>query len=336
MLTIFLLPCKMNGVSEFGGMLMKIAIRRVPFTQEQKEQLQTLAEANGCRVCWLQADDGPEALADCEVLMGGYPAAWLKDLPNLKWLQTCAAGVEQYCAVLPEQVLLTNGSGAFGIAMAEYSLCGLLMLMRLMPAYAANQRDQAWRCMGLCRSIAGSVITVVGTGNVGSAFAERAKALGAHIRGVHFHPGGLPSYYDEEYLYTQLREAVRDADAVVLCLPGTRETVGLISEDVIAAMVEKTIVVNCGRGRTVDQAALTKALQEKRIAGAVLDVFEQEPLPADDPLWSMENVIITPHISGHDDDPVNARQIFDIFMTNLRHWFRGEELTHVVDKAAGY
>ena len=129
---------------------------------------------------------------------------------------------------------------------------------------------------------------------------------------------------------------MRDVDAVVMCLPGTRETTGMISEEVIAAMNPRTIVVNCGRGYTVDQGALTRALQEKRIAAAVLDVAEVEPLPADSPLWDMDNVVLTPHISGHDDDPINAESIYEIFKENLTRYLAGEPLNHTVDRSRGY
>ena len=143
-------------------------------------------------------------------------------------------------------------------------------------------------------------------------------------------------FISQVYASDRLIDAVRDVDAVVMCLPGTPGTEGMLSEDVIAAMAPRPIVVNCGRGRTVDQAALTRALREKRLAGAVLDVFAREPLPEDDPLWGLDNVILTPHISGHDDDPINAQAIFDIFRDNLSRWIARQPLAHVVDRSQGY
>lgn len=270
--------------------------------------------------------------------MGGFPPALLKQLPKLQWLQTCAAGVEQYCRAefASANAVLTNGSGSFGIAMAEWAIAGLLMLMRLMPQYARNQQNHIWKCMGLCRSIAGSTITVVGTGDIGTCFAQRAKALGAIIRGVHRTSSPLPACYDENYTIAQLKEAVRDADAVVLCLPGTPETEGVFSGEIISSLSEKTIIVNCGRGKTVAQTALIEALQAHRIAGAVLDVFETEPLDTASPLWDLENVIVTPHISGHDDDPINAEAIFTLFMENMTRYINGEPLKNIVDRIKGY
>lgn len=319
---------------------MKIAFRHLPFTGEQRACLDQIAAGSGYETLWCEGGDLPDdaALKDIEILMGYFPPDLLKDMPALKWLQTPAAGVERWCAdIYPHaNVVLTNCSGAFGVAISEFMLTGLLMLMRNMPAYMANQRAHLWKGAGICRSVCGSTITVVGMGDIGRKFAARAKALGARVRGVRRNPGESVENFDEIYGASGLKQAVSGVDAVVMCLPGTRETASMLSRDVIGAMDPRTIVVNCGRGATLDQAALVDALREGRIAGAVLDVFNVEPLPADSPLWDMDNVIVTPHISGHDDDPINAAAIFNIFQDNLRRYLAGQPLNHVVDRARGY
>ena len=319
---------------------MKIAFRHLPFTQDQRDCMDRLAASGGYETLWCDGAALPDrsTFGDIEVLMGYFPPDLLKDMPNLKWLQTPAAGVERWCGdIYPSaEAILTNCSGAFGVAISEYMLTGLLMLMRNMPAYMANQRARVWKGAGCCRSVSGSLITVVGMGDIGRKFAARAKALGARVRGVRRSPDGAVENFDEVYGTSELKQAVSGVDAVVMCLPGTRETASLLSREVIAAMDPRTIVVNCGRGATVDQEALVDALREGRLAGAVLDVFAVEPLPADSPLWDMDNVIVTPHISGHDDDPINAGAIFDILSDNLRRYISGEPLTHVVDRTRGY
>lgn len=319
---------------------MKIAFRHVPFSTEQIQAMDQLARSAGYETIWCKGTSlpSPEELAECEVLMGYFPPDLFKSMPKLRWVQTPAAGVERLCSAVyaSPDVQVTNCSGAFGIAIAEYMLTGLLMLMRLMPAYMNNQKEHRWQCMGTCRSIYGSRITVVGMGDIGSSFAARAKAMGAHIRGVRRTAQAVPENYDEVFTSDRLVEAVQGADAVVLCLPGTPATTGLISAEVIDAIGSDTIVVNCGRGYTVDQDALVLALQEKRLGGAVLDVAAAEPLPADSLLWDMENVIITPHISGHDDDPINIASIYAIFCENLKRWIEGKELIHKVDRSRGY
>lgn len=319
---------------------MKIAFRRVPFSAEQIHALDELAGKGGYETVWLREDDKLTAreLSDCQVLMGYFPPELIKALPGLKWVQTPSAGVERMCQDIyrnPDAVL-TNCSGAFGTAISEYMLMGLLMLLRRMPAYLDNQRNHTWGCVGPGRTIWGSRITVVGMGDIGTQFAARAKALGAVIRGVRRRDGGLVSNFDQVYTADRLVEAVQGVDAVVLCLPGTGATAGLISKEVLDAMAPGTILVNCGRGSTVDQEALMDALREKRLAGAVLDVFESEPLGADSPLWDMENVVITPHISGRDGDSINTEAIFAIFLENLNRWIHNQPLTHLVDRTRGY
>lgn len=319
---------------------MKIAFRHLPFTQEQNAHIEELAKAAGLEPIWYPNGEMPtvEELKDCEVLMGYFPPAMMKELPNLKWLQTPAAGVDKLCGDLyaNDDVVLTNCSGAFGVAIAEYMMTGLLMLMRLMPAYMDNQKQTIWKCMGQCRAVYGSTITVVGMGDIGSRFAHIAKAMGATIRGVRRTKGEIPADFDEVYTSDELAEAVKGVDAVVMALPGTPATRGLVSREVIAAMDPKTIVVNCGRGFTMDEEALIEALQAGKLAGAVLDVTAVEPLDPASPLWQMENVIVTPHISGHDDDPVNYQFMYQIMCENLTRYAAGQPLTHVVDRTRGY
>lgn len=319
---------------------MKIAFRHLPFTPAQREELDALARSGGYETLWCPKDPLPEAaeLKDCEVLMGYFPPALLRQLPALKWMQIPAAGVDKLCGDIfaREDAVLTNCSGAFGIAIAEYMITGILMLMRLMPDYARNQREHVWRCMGSCRSIYGSTVTVVGMGDIGSRFAHLAKAMGATVRGVRRTAGEKPADFDAVYTSERLAEAVRDVDVVAMCLPGTAATRGMLSRACFEQMSPRTIVVNCGRGVTVDEEAMIDALREKRIAGAVLDVMAVEPLPADSPLWDMDRVILTPHISGHDDDPVNYQCIYRIFRENLTRYLAGQPLEHVVDRSRGY
>lgn len=319
---------------------MKIAFRHVPFTPAQRAELDEMARAGGYETLWYADGATPQAeeLKDCEVLMGYFPPALLPELPALKWLQTPAAGVDKLCGNIfaRDDAVLTNCSGAFGVAIAEYMVTGILMLMRLMPEYASNQQHHVWKCMGSCRSIYGSTITVVGMGDIGSRFAHVAKAMGATVRGVRRTLGKKPADFDAVYTSDQLAEAVRDVDVVVMCLPGTAATRGMLSRECIAQMDPQTIVVNCGRGFTVDEEALIDALREKRIAGVVLDVTAVEPLSPDSPLWDMEHVILTPHISGHDDDPVNYQFIFRIFRENLTRYLAGQPLEHQVDRTRGY
>ncbi len=319
---------------------MKIAFRQLFLTPERQEELNALACAAGLEPLWYADDEipNPADLQDCRVLMGSFPAGLVSQLPCLEWVQASFAGVDKLCAATwaNENAVLTNCSGAFGIAIAEYMLTGLLMLFRLMPGYAAAQQAQAWQRLGPCRSMYGSTITVVGMGDIGSRFAHLAKAMGATVRGVRRTEGPLPQDFDEVYTSGQLAQAVTGVDAVVMALPGTPATHHLVNGEIIAHMDKRTIIVNCGRGATLEESALIAALQEGRLAGAVLDVTEVEPLPSASPLWHMENVIITPHISGRNEDALNGEIIYRIITDNLRRYGQDQPLTHVVDRTIGY
>lgn len=319
---------------------MKIAFRGTPFSREQKEILSALCESGGYEYRWYEKDEEvllPDLL-DAEALMGYFPVPLLKSLSNLKWHQVPSAGVDSLCGdIYPnDSVVLTNSSGAFGIAIAEYMLTGVLMLMRNMPSYAKNQRAHIWQEESVSRTIYKSVIAVVGMGDIGTEFARRAKSMGAYIKGVKRTPGAPNEIYDEVYTTKDIKKAVQGADAVVLSLPGTKETRHIINEEILSAMDRKTIIVNCGRGITIDEKALVRALREKSIAGAVLDVCETEPLSKDSPLWDLENVVLTPHISGRDTTPVNADKIFEIFRENLTRFLENKPLMNIVDRKAGY
>ena len=319
---------------------MKIAFRQLYLRPDQQEHLTALAHAAGLEPIWYADDEipNPADLQDCEVLAGNFPTELVQQLPSLKWVQASFAGVDRLCAVkwANEDAILTNSSGAFGIAIAEYMLTGLMMLFRLMPDYAANQHNNVWQRAGQCRTLWGSTVTVLGMGDIGSRFARLAKAMGATVRGVRRTQGPAPADYDEVFTSDRLAEAVTNVDAVIMALPGTPATRHMVNEEIIARMDKRTIIVNCGRGATLDESALIAALQQGRLAGAVLDVAEVEPLPQDSPLWHMENVIITPHISGRNEDTINGESIYRIVAENLGRYGQGLPLDHVVDRKIGY
>ena len=317
-----------------------IAFRNTPFNDEQKKELTALCTSGGYQVKWYEKNEEVQIkdIQNAKALMGYFPAECLKELASLKWLQVPSAGVDRLCGNIyaSESVVLTNSSGAFGAAISEYMLCGLMMLMKSFPAYMKNQRAHAWERNFPCRSMTQSTIAVVGMGDIGREFARRAKAMGAYIRGVKRTPAEPDELFDEVYTASDLKKAVKGVDAVVMSLPGTHETRKILSCEIIGSLDQKTIIVNAGRGATIDQEALTEALVSGKIAGAVLDVFEKEPLDENSPLWDLENVIVTPHISGSDFDDVNAVRIFNIFKENLTRFIENKPLMNVVDRSLGY
>jgi len=318
---------------------MKIAMANVFFSPEQIEEFKRLAAEHGAGLVYFEhgTELMREDLLEFDALMGYFPPEILPGPERLRWMQVPSAGVERLKGAFdPKRTLLTNSSGAFGIPIAEYLMAGLLILYRKMPAYLKNQREHLWRHEGSTKAIYNSLVTVVGMGDIGSSFAARMRAMGARVRGVRRSAAEKPDSLEALYPVSRLSEAVEGADAVALCLPSTNETQGLVSEEVIGRMKPGAILLNAGRGATVDEAALICALQDGRLGGAVLDVTQVEPLPSDSPLWDMENVILTPHVSGSNADPVCVGLAFDIFRDNLERFLTGQPLKNLVDIEKGY
>lgn len=313
----------------------------VPFMNEAREQRVRAAAAKLGFEIRLYNDEQArqEGLGDCEVLFGMFPVETLKDAHVLCWFHCSFAGVDRFLSdsVYPhEGVVLTNSSGAYGIAISEHLVCTLLMLLRRMPEYTAIQKARHWYSVGEIRSVYNSVITVVGMGDIGGNFAHRVKAMGAKVRGVRRTVKPKPDYVDEVYLIQDLDQAIDGADVVVLCVPGTKETQQIMTRQLFEKMKPGAIFMNVGRGNAVDQEALCEGLCSGRLGGAAIDVAQPEPLPCDHPLWSAPNIIITPHVSGNMALPLTCDLLVDIFLDNLKRYAAGEELAHIVDRKAGY
>ena len=280
-----------------------------------------------------------EDISDCEILFGMFPPELLAQCPNLRWLQCSFAGVDKYTKpgtfVRPDAVL-TNASGAYGITIAEHMICVLLMMMRRMPEYQALVADRGWKIIGDIRSIYNSTVTIVGMGDIGSNFGRRLKAMGATVRGVRRTQQPKPDWCDQAYTIDQLAEAVKGADVVALCLPGTASTKKVLNQEILDAMDQDAYVINVGRGTAIDQEALYTALKSGKLAGAALDVANPEPLPQDHCLWDAPNLLLTPHVSGNMSLAKTCELVIDIFLRNLAHWEKGEALEHLVDIQQGY
>jgi D-2-hydroxyacid dehydrogenase (NADP+) len=247
--------------------------------------------------------------------------------PNLQWLHSMSAGVDSpvFSRFTDRGVRLTTSSGASAPPIAGTVMLYLLALSRGLPAWLRAQAAHEWAPAPF-RELDGQRIVVVGYGPIGEEVVRLAHAFRMDPVVVRRRARG-----DEPCPVRPLDEleaAVADADAVVLALPLTDETRGIVSGDVIAAMPAHAVFVNVGRGELVDQAALTAALVGGRLGGAGLDVFDPEPLPPDDPLWDLPNVIISPHNSGTSTD--TAGRVAEIFLDNLGRFVRGESLRNEV------
>lgn len=273
-----------------------------------------------------------------QVILGNVPAAMLHGSPALEWLQTNSAGVEPYIqpGVLAGDTLLTNATGAYGLAIAEHMLGMLLELFKKLELYRDAQKSGAWQSQGAVKAVYGSTVLVLGMGDIGGEFAARCKALGAKVIGVRRSPRPCPEYADEVHLLEDLDSLLPQADVVAVTLPGTDATRGLMSRERLAKMKEGAVLLNVGRGFIVDTEALCDALERGHLSGAGVDVTDPEPLPPTHRLWNIPTAVVTPHISGFYHLRETHERIVDIFLENLRHFQAGEPLRNLVDFATGY
>ena len=273
-----------------------------------------------------------------QVILGNVPAAMLHGSPALEWLQTNSAGVEAYIqpGVLAGDTLLTNATGAYGLAIAEHMLGMLLELFKKLELYRDAQKSGAWQSQGAVKAVYGSTVLVLGMGDIGGEFAARCKALGAKVIGVRRSPRPCPEYADEVHLLEDLDSLLPQADVVAVTLPGTDATRGLMSRERLAKMKEGAVLLNVGRGFIVDTEALCDALERGHLSGAGVDVTDPEPLPPTHRLWQIPTAVVTPHISGFYHLRETHERIVGIFLENLRHFQAGEPLRNLVDFATGY
>jgi D-2-hydroxyacid dehydrogenase (NADP+) len=277
-------------------------------------------------------------LREAEVIYGlRFPQNILERAPRLKWVQTSSAGVDTLLEtkLWQSDVILTTTSGIHIIPMREHVLGIMLMFVRHAPIYFVNKQRKVWK-QDLPDQLYGKTLGVVGLGKVGEGIARAAKAFDMRVVATrrHLTEHETSPVADALYPSDKLLEMLGESDFVVVTVALTEETRKLIGERELRAMKPTAYIINIARGSVIDEAALTKALKEKWIAGAGLDVFEKEPLPQNSELWTLPNVIITPHVAGLMPD-YNARAM-EVFCENLRRYLAGQPLINVIDRARGY
>ncbi len=275
---------------------------------------------------------------EADIIIGNVQPSYVKGSRKLKLLQLNSAGTDGYTVpgVMPENAVLANATGAYGLAISEHMLGMLLMLMKRLNTYNENMKEGKWTDAGNVPSIYDSKTLVVGLGDIGSEFAKRMSALGSHVSAIKRRKSEKPSYIDKMYRMDELKEALKDADIVAASLPGTAETYKVFNQEVFGAMKKGAYFINVGRGTAVDTDALLQAVKEGIIAGAGLDVTDPEPLPADHPLWHTPGVLITPHVSGGYHLKQTHDRIVDIAVRNIGHILNGEPVENLVDMETGY
>lgn len=308
------------------------------FDETQKEAI--AKAAGGLEPVYTRDRADTEAhLGSIEVAVGGFPRDLLGSAPNLRWFQQWGAGADWLMKrpeVADKDFVLTNVSGIHAVPISEHIFAFLLAFARGFPKAMRDQLGTTWsqRERQPSFELAGKTMLLLGVGAIGARTAMLAQAFGMRVVGVRRNVDKQVEHIDEMVPLDALKSVLPEADVVVLTLPLTPDTHHIIGEAELRALKNTALLVNIGRGGLIDEPALARALEEGRLAGAGLDVFETEPLPEDSPLWGMENVIITPHTSG--DTPHYDERALEIFLGNLRRYAKGEPLTHVVDKQLGY
>jgi glyoxylate/hydroxypyruvate reductase len=255
--------------------------------------------------------------------------------PQLRWIHITGAGVEPLLPLdwLPRQTVLTNNSGVHADKVRESSAMMLLMLNSRVPTIVSNQRNSRWEQI-FSPAIRGKTVLIIGVGDMGGAAAQAARQLGLRILGVR-RSGAPHSYVDQMFRTDDLDQVLPLADFVLLAAPLTTQTKLLIDRRRIALMKRGAGFINIGRAGLVDNAALKDALCEGRLSGAVLDVYDPEPLPPSSPLWTTHNLIMMPHVTS-DDEEAYLPKSFDLVFENVRRLVSGKQLLNVVDRELGY
>jgi len=278
-----------------------------------------------------------EELKDADILAGVEPVTPpIKNAKKLKLIHVFSAGVEEVLTpeVVKSKVIVTNSSGIHAIPIAEHVLGFMLIFTRKFYQTFEKQQRKIWKANQDLTELRGKTVLIVGLGHIGTEVARLAKCLGSKVIAVKQNVKKRPDFVDKLYSSNQLDEALPKADFVVLCLPLTAQTLHLFDMGKFKLMKKSAILINIGRGAVVHEKELIIALDNKIIGGAGLDVTEKEPLPKNNPLWEMENVIITPHHSGWSEKYMDRG--IDVFCTNLKAYLKNKPLSNLVDKKRGY
>lgn len=319
-----------------------IAVVGSAFDSRHMEKINTTAARSGCTVRYFQSyDEALPQLQDVQILFAPSDARSpevVRQMPNLKWFASYYAGVDPLIksGVLSEGVVLTNGSGAYGVTIAEHMIMVTLMMLRRYPEYQEYVQTRQFRSDLMIGSLYGSTVVIVGTGDIATQFARRLRAFCPEkIIGIN-RSGRNAEGFDEVYPISSIDSVLPEADILALTLPATPQTDDLISRERLAMLKETAFLVNVGRGNCLDQDALIQALNEGKLAGAALDVFKTEPVPETDPAWNTRNLLFTPHCSGKMTMAYTRDTLVDTFCENVSRFHKGEELLHRVNTDLGY
>ena len=320
--------------------MKKIVCDITQLTDAHRSRIAWAAEARGYEFRFYEDEASALAgAANAEILLTASTKL-SRTAKSLKWLCVPSAGVEPY---LPREVygspdaMLTNSSGAYGVTIAEHIVMVTLQMMRRQPEYAAVVAQRRWQRNLPMRSIKNSRVTLLGTGDIGREAAIRLRAFAPKsIIGVNRSGRDAGPLFDRTLPVSALDEVLPETDLLVMSLPGTRATDGLMDRRRLSLLPRDAFLVNVGRGNAVVEAALVELMQGGHLGGAALDVFSVEPLPKDHPLWDCPRVLITSHTAGNMTLGYTVDRIVEMFLEDLENYCAGRPMAHRVDRALGY
>ena len=319
---------------------MKIIILSSVIQERHIEKIKAAAVEAGASVCFVESEkDIPSGFSDAEVLYG-FGTEYAKTNPALKWLCVPSAGVDYLMgedAFANKECFLTNSSGAYGVTIAEHIITVSLMMMRKLTQTFEESLRGEWGSPKPQKSLKDCRITVLGTGDIGTCFARRARAFEPQtIVGVNRSGKSPDPCYDSISEITDLDQILPETDLLVMSLPDTVETKGILSKERMELLPKDAYIVNVGRGSAIDEEALAGLLEKGELGGAALDVFRKEPLPSESRLWKTKNLLITPHVAGNQTLKYTLDKNVEMFCEDLLNYAKGLPLKNLVDRSRGY
>lgn len=295
--------------------------------------------------------DLKKEVSQAQIILGEPDLELLQNVPKLEWIQMSFAGTDKYTMHpgFPKGVKLTNARGAFGAQMAEYAVGAVISNYRMFPVYQKQMEQGVWKdaqpkgvletaeeglyAYGMEETLEGKTVLILGCGNIGTETAKRFSVFGTTNIGIKRQlTGETIEGFDELYTLDEIDSLLPKADIVIGCVPNGEGTIGLFQEKRLKLMKKNSVLLNMGRGQLIDTEALVACLRDGWFRFVCLDVADPEPLPADNPLWGFERVLITPHISGSSfgHNKMTEKRIYELCCRNLKHYVQGQELENIV------
>jgi len=320
-------------------------------TAAHKAQIQQTAERLGFVVHFFdltQKEEAKSCLQNCEVFYGHTEELVRSASAELKWFCCSFAGVEPYCkdpAIFANPDCLLSNTNCYGVTIAEHVMMLLLMLLRNMPSYEWMIQNRIWfnhlpshmACSNEITTFYGSEITLLGTGDIGDHVAQRLRAIGAsHIIGINRSGKADNNLYDEVFPISRLDEVLPKTKILIMSLPSTPETYNIMNRKRLKLLPPDAYLINVGRGNAIVQQELIEVMNDGHLTGVALDVVTPEPLPKDDPLWSVDRLLLTPHVAGNMAKGYTCDLNVSMFCEDLKNYATGCPLKQLVERQKGY